>query len=99
MNENSQMQELCALMWDNYFSKRLADALADKVSFFKAKVVSVDSNTHTATVIRPFDSTTLTLPCAKSAANGLKADDMCVVFSFGDLSNSYIIASADLLTL
>ncbi len=85
-------KKICEYAMKNYFLPFLREHGA--VMSYRAQVVSVDSNTKTMVVQRPFDNQ-ITLPYSDSA-NNLQAGDECVVFVLGDSVNSVVVTDGKL---
>ena len=85
-------RKICEFAMTNYFLPFVQEH--GMVMSYRAKVISVDSDTHTMVIQRPFD-TQITLPYSSSAA-GLQAGDQCIVFSLGNALNSVVISDGNL---
>ena len=97
LNEQQGFYELANNLWEQFFKNRVKEMLVNNVSYFKAEVKSTASGGKIG-VQRPFDNTELHLPYAQSVS-GVQVGDQVLVLVFGDMSNSFIIAKADLSTL
>lgn len=85
-------QKICEFAMKNYVIPYIREH--GIIQSYRAKVISIDHDAGTMVVQRPFD-TQITLPFS-SSANGLQADDQCIVFSLGDSLNSVVVSDGQL---
>ena len=93
MSDAEQIKILADQMW-GYFKPKVEKMLQRNIQFFRAKVVS-NQYDGTLEVEKPFDTTTLTLPCT-SAVSDATVGQQVLAFVFGSLSNAVVVASGKL---
>ena len=81
-------QKLCEYCMKNYVLPWMKEH--GVVQSYRAQVVSVDHDTKTMVIQKPFDEE-ITLPFA-SGAQDLSANGQCLVFVLGEASNSIVVA-------
>ena len=95
-SELDAMAELVKQMWERYIRPRVMDELMKhSLEGYKASVVS-NNGDGTLTVVRPFDTQTMTLRCPPALANWAEEGDQVLVVSLGDASNSFILCKTDM---
>lgn len=87
--EVEQMKIFADQLW-GYFKPKIKDMMRTNVKFFRAKVVS-NPGDGTLVVQKPFDSTTLTLPCTQTMESA-QANSQVIVFVLGNLSNAVVVS-------
>lgn len=96
MSETEAMSELTRLMWERYIKPRaIRELLNHSLDGYRAQV-ETNNGDGTLTVIRPFDSTSVTLKCPASLAESAAEGDQVLVLQLGDPSNSFVLCGADL---
>ena len=94
MNDTEQMKVLADQLWD-YFKPKLQDEMRRNVQFFRAQVVS-NPGSNTLEVKRPFENSTLVLPCTKAMSYAAAGDEV-IGLTFGSLSNAVIFSDGKML--
>lgn len=93
MSDNADMKALADALW-NYFLPKLRTVQTDAVRFFRAVVVD-NPGGNRLTVQRPFETTTMTLPCLNALASA-SVGQQVTVFVFGSLSNAMVMGTGSL---
>lgn len=96
MSDQEQMKVLADQMFI-YMQPKVAKMMTNNVSFFRAQVVS-NPGSNKLVVQRPFESTTMTLPCSNGIASAT-AGTQVTVFVFGNLSNAVVVSDGVMSTL
>lgn len=96
MTDMDQFLVMADKLWD-YFKKKIKDMLSTHVSYFRAQVVSNPGN-GTLEIRRPFDQTTLNLPCTQAISDASEGDQV-IVFVLGDLSNAVVVSDGKMTKL
>lgn len=90
------MAEFASNLWENYIKFRNKEADADKVRFYKAKVVA-NPGGGMLTIQRPLDSQTYSVYCASYMANTTVGSTVLVI-KYGEgtnLRNHFVIDNAE----
>lgn len=89
-NLNADMKLIADSIGKYIMATYVEPRLAKSVSYYRAQVVTPLNSAGKIEVRRPYDETTLLLPCTGSAET-LVAGEQCLVFVLGDASNSVIV--------
>lgn len=99
MNSKSEveaMRELAKQLWERYFRPRAEeDLLQHSLDGYKASVVS-NNGDGTLTVIRPFDTQTMTVRCPPGLKEEAAEGDQVIVIALGSMSNAFVLCRTDL---
>lgn len=95
-SEVEAMRELAKQLWERYFRPRAEeDLLQHSLDGYKASVVS-NNGDGTLTVVRPFDTQTMTVRCPPGLAEEAAVGDQVIVIALGSMSNAFALCRTDL---
>lgn len=95
-SETEAMAELVSLMWERYIAPRAKkELLGHALDGYKAQVTA-NNGDGTLTVIRPFDSVSVTLRCPPMLAETAEPGDQVLVVALGSMSNAFVLCRADM---
>ena len=95
-SETEAMAELVSLMWERYIAPRAKkELLGHALDGYKAQVTA-NNGDGTLTVIRPFDSVSVTLRCPPWLAETAVSGDQVLVVALGSMSNAFVLCRADM---
>ena len=95
-SEVEAMRELAKQLWERYFRPRaVEDLLRHSLDGYKASVVS-NNGDGTLTVVRPFDTQTMTVRCPPGLKEEAAEGDQVIVIALGSMSNAFVLCRTDL---
>lgn len=92
------MHSFASALWERFIKRRVQELKRQDMTGYRAAVVT-NNGDGTLTVQRPFETTTMTLPCVGSLKNVAAAGDQVLVCAIGGLSNAFVLCKADLSNL